>query len=143
MHMPTSSGARTRDAPPSAPRHAVTEALTADQALAIFAELYRGKHRLPSQMRDDGDGVFSVAHYGDISTFDHDDLTRLVLLAHKHCVRAWISASGPKRIRVWMQQRAPSSTDISHGHPTIEQAVAKFQQDDEGRWGPWHKGRVG
>lgn len=118
----------------------MTEALTRDKALAIFSALYRGKHRVPT-MRDDGDGVFSVSHYGEIATFDHDELTRIVLLAHEHCVRMWLSAGGAKRIRIWVQQRAPSSTDISHGHPTIEQAIAKHRDGDEEPWYRWLKGR--
>lgn len=122
----------------------MTEALTRDKAIAFFSRLYHGKHHFPSEMRDDGDGVFSVSHYGEISTFDYDALTRLVLLAHEHCVRAWISASGPKRVRIWIQQRAPSSTDISHGHPTIEQAIEKFRRDDEpNTWGAWLRIRKG
>ncbi len=108
--------------------------LTKETALDFFAELYRGKHHLPSELRDDGNGVFSVSHFGGFSTFDDDGLTRLVLAAHERCARAWITSGGPRRLRIWIQARDGRSADISRTHAQIEEAVAKFREEDDAPW---------
>lgn len=107
------------------------------QARAFFARLYRGAHHVPSGMRNDGGGVWSVNHYGELSTFDYDDLTRLVFIAHELGVRAWVKPGGARGLRIFIQQRTRSSPEIAHGHPTIHSAIAKFEQADDLQWYRW------
>ena len=115
----------------------MTAPMTREQAQTIFAELYRGTHRMHAPMRQDGTGVFSTLHAGELATFDDDMLTRLVLIAHRWAARCWVTSAGPRGIRIWVQARDRASKDISHGHPPIALAIAKFQEDDDGRWWRW------
>lgn len=108
--------------------------LTREAALDFFATLYRGEHHLPSEMRNDGRGVWSVGHFGGVATFDYDELTRLVFLAHDRCVRAWILAAQPRHVRIFITARERGAGDMSTDHPTIDQALAKFRERDDAPW---------
>ena len=105
-----------------------------DDALDFFATLYRGKHHLPSAMRDEGNGCWSVSHYGDLASFDYDDLTRLVLLAHDRCVRVWVRAGQPRHVRIWIAARYRGTGSMTSDHPTIEDAILKFRERDDTGW---------
>ena len=108
--------------------------LTEERALDFFATLYRGKHHIPGKMRDEGNGCWSVAHYGELATFDYDELTRLVLLAHDRCVRTWVRASRPRHIRIWIAARERDTGSMVTDHPRIEDALAKFRERDGMPW---------
>ena len=100
------------------------EPLTEAEATAFFAEFYRGEHHFPAKIKAYGEG-WSMSHFGGMGTFDPDELTRLVLLAHDKCIRVWIEQGGPNRLRVaiWRRNR---EGDMYNRHPTIEQALEQF-----------------
>lgn len=108
--------------------------LTLQEAEDFFAVIYRGKHHIPSKIRDDGNGMFSVSHYGSLATFDFDELTRLVFLAHERAIRAWVRASQPRCVRIAIAKRLREGDDMTNHHPTVETALAKFRTDDDGPW---------
>jgi hypothetical protein len=95
--------------------------LSEEDAKAFFAEFYRGEHHFPGKIKPFGEG-WSMSHFGSMATFDGDELTRLVLLAHSRCVRVELSNGGPNRLRIaiWGRQREGR---MYERHPTIEQAL--------------------
>lgn len=64
-------------------------------------------------------GAVSLSYATDLSTFDFDRLTRLVLAAHKHAVRVEISPSNMQRLRIGFWPRDPRERSISQRHPTL------------------------
>lgn len=106
--------------------------LTHAEATDFFAALYRGAHHIPGRHYGGGENVrahgggWSVSHFGYLSSFDFDKLTRLVLLAHERCIRVEVDSGGPRRVRIaiWRRQREGG---MSERHPTIEQAIATFR----------------
>ncbi|MCK9570813.1 hypothetical protein M0R72_17825 [Candidatus Pacearchaeota archaeon] len=100
--------------------------LSKEEATAFFADWYRGEHHFPSKIQPYGDG-WSMSHIGSVATFDFDDLTRLVLLAHEKCIRAQIEQGGPNRVKIaiWKREREGS---LFERHPTIEQAIEAFRE---------------
>jgi len=100
--------------------------LSEDDAKAFFATFYRGEHHFPGKLKPYGLG-WSMSHFGSLSTFDTDDLTRLVLLAHEKCIRVQIEQGGPNRLRIaiWGRKREGS---MFERHPTIEQALDSFKK---------------
>ncbi len=100
-------------------------ALSEAEAREFFSIFYRGEHHFPSKLTPYGLG-WSMSHFGSLATFDGDDLTRLVLLAHARCIRVQIEQGGPNRLRIaiWKREREGS---IFERHPTIEQAIEAFQ----------------
>lgn len=121
--------------------------LTHEQAVAFFATLYRGEHHIPGakwkgeNVRPCGHG-WSVSHLGDLASYDGDELTRLVLLAHERCVRVEVSQGGPNRLRIaiWGRERTGG---IAERHPTIEHAIEQFRAHDAGRREEWEAARKG
>lgn len=100
------------------------EPLTKEEAIEFFSKLYYGKHHIPGNEPKQSGYGWSVHHdRGGMSTFDYSDLTRLVLMAHKNCIRADVSAirNGIIKITIWKRYR--DAKDISMRHPTIEQAI--------------------
>ena len=74
-----------------------------------------------------GDGVrFKLRHHS-LSTYDFDELTRLVILAHDECVRIEINALAPKIMAISMWQRNKRDGSMFERHPTIDGAIAKIR----------------
>ncbi len=98
-----------------------TTKLSKEEATAFFAEFYRGEHHFPGQLKPFGEG-WSMSHIGGLATFDSDELTRLVFLAHDRCIRASVESGGPNwiRIAIWKRER---DGPMWARHPTIEQAM--------------------
>jgi hypothetical protein len=100
-------------------------------AEAFFAELFRGKHHIPGKLRQETPTCWSVGSVQPMSSFDYDDLTRLVFLAHEYCVRVELLPSGPGRLRIAASKRVrfaeAKSWPLVEAHPTLEEAVEKFR----------------
>lgn len=97
---------------------------TKEQAEEFFSEVFCGKHHIPGDLREFGNGWKINAYGGWLSTFDFDTLTRLVLLAHDRCVRVEMVQGGPGRVGIAIWQRRTREGDIATRHPTMEQALA-------------------
>ena len=71
----------------------------------------------------------SIGYIGDLATWDHDALTRLVFAAHDRCARVEVTSAGPYlRITVHARTREPGDLPIMLGQPTLEQAVADWRR---------------
>ncbi len=101
----------------------------------FFSELYHGVHHIPGKIKAFGQG-WSVNHYGELSTFDFDTMTRLVFMAHDRCMRASVMQSGPNMVKIVVWQREGRIGSFCCRHPTIEEALEiwrekHFKQEDE------------
>lgn len=102
--------------------------LDKEAAIEFFADLYGGEHHIPGYrdgVKPFGEG-WSVNSAGDLSTFDFNTLTRLVLMAHDRCIRASVLPGGPGKIKIaiWQRQRTGS---YSQRHPTLEEALTAWR----------------
>lgn len=79
-----------------------------------------GDHHLPN-VYEWGMGICISVH-GDISTFDWDRLTYLLLIAHRYRIRIEISSSGPRAVRVIAHRRKAEGTQ-SVRHPELTDLV--------------------
>jgi hypothetical protein len=66
-------------------------------------------------------------HWQSLSTYDNDNLTRLVVLAHDHCLRVDISARTVKTIEIMFHQRKPGGS-LMDRMPTMEQHLADIRR---------------
>ena len=71
--------------------------------------------------------VFSI--YGGASTFDYNHLTNLVIACHDFLIRAEISHSGPRMLKILLSSRFARTGCFSERHPTMEQAIANYRKD--------------
>lgn len=105
---------------------------TDDQKTCIraLADWAGGKHHLPD-VKPFGDGV-CINWYGAIHTFDFDQLTRLVLIAHRDKVRMGVTNSGPGMIKI----TAFCRTGPDHLHPSLQDLIAEASELQEGKAKP-------
>jgi len=104
----------------------MTLPMSEGEAIAFFSEFYQGEHHFPSKIKSYGPG-WSISHVGPLATFDFNNLTRLVLLAHEKCIRVQIEQGGPNRLRIAIWKRAREGSTYDR-HPTIEQAIEAFRR---------------
>lgn len=99
--------------------------LSKEDATTFFSILFGGEHHIPGNIKEFGYG-WSVQARNDLSTFDYNVLTRLVVLAQDCCFRAAVLQGGPGcvKIAIWRRQREGS---MSERHPTMEDHVAKIR----------------
>lgn len=108
--------------------------MTYEEALDFFAHLFQGDHHIPSEIRPHGSG-WSINCHDRIATYDSNELTRLVVLAHDYCYRASIMQGGPKRLKIVIFKRQQEFTDVAIFHPTIEQAIALVRHNGDDNYG--------
>jgi hypothetical protein len=101
---------------------------TKAQAEEFFGEVFGGKHHIPGDVKEFGRGWKVNAYGGWLSTFDFNNLTRLVMLAHDRCVRVEIMQGGPGRVGIGIWQRRTRTGDMTERHPTMEQALADWRK---------------
>jgi hypothetical protein len=80
-----------------------------------------GAHNVPP-VKPCGNGI-KVSVSAGLSTFDNDNLTRLVLLAHDRCVRIELAQGGPCRTGIVLHRCHTRKGGVFNGYPTIEQAI--------------------
>lgn len=61
-----------------------------------------------------------------LATWDNDSLTRLVIAAHDACARVCITPASPTYLRIMLHPRARDGSFMT-GHPTMEEAIARFR----------------
>lgn len=62
-------------------------------------------------------------HWRDLSTFDFDELTRLVVLSHDRMIRINIEAIAPHLLRLLFHKRTTRQGDIFRRMPTMENHI--------------------
>ena len=101
--------------------------MTKAEAEEFFGVLFHGKHHIPGDVKPFGRGWKISAHSGRLATYDFDDLTRLVFLAHDRCVRAEIIQGAPGRIGIAIWKRHGRNGSMYERHPTIKCALVNWR----------------
>lgn len=102
--------------------------LTKEEATNFFAQFYGGEHHIPKyKIFEFGDGWMVKHDRGDLATYDYNDLTRLVLMAHDKCIRVSIMPLNMNtvKIAIWKREREGG---MSRRHATIEQAIETYRK---------------
>lgn len=114
------------------PKAKKSKPLTETVTFAFFGELLGGEHRIPKSLENFGAGQ-CIAYSGDMATFDTDFLTRLVLLAHKYCIRVEIQPLNASFVRIAIWQRVARGNQFER-HPTITKAIQDFDKRHKHYW---------
>jgi len=94
-----------------------------EYCICMLSEWAGGRHHLP-KVYAWGVGV-CINHHGDLSTFDYNRLTRLVLLAHRDAVRIEIASSGPRRVKIIAHRRKHGEgLSMFERHPCLADLAA-------------------
>jgi len=70
-----------------------------------------------------------ISWYRGISTYDSDELTRMVLLCHELSIRGTVKPSNPRYLRLGFSRRIRNG-GLCDGHPTIQRVLMGFNS----RW---------
>lgn len=96
----------------------------------LLGDLFYGFHHVNTQaVKEHGAGI-AYSHYGELSTFDFDHLTRLVMMAHDRSIRASIGPSGPGQIKIILHKRHSRNGRMFERHPTWEEITEKRKAKD-------------
>lgn len=74
--------------------------------------------------------AFASTTTADLSTYDWNRLTRLVLLAHRDFVRVELASSGPRMIKICAHRRAPKTDKDTQcqRHPSLDDLIQEIQK---------------
>lgn len=104
------------------------------RAVGVLAKAFRmGIYNVPVdwkkvEWRLGGAGVrFTMSSPRELSTWDFDTLSRLVIAAHEECIRISIEGAPGSKLKILMFPRLGREGRMSERHPTIEQAVADYR----------------
>lgn len=95
-----------------------------ERAEAMLARVFRGIHHVNS-LKHESPTCCTCIHLGEISTFDFDELTRLVFGAHDFCLRVEIKQGGPNRLKIRVTDRTREGL-VYDRHPTLQEAREKW-----------------
>ena len=93
----------------------------------FLARWAHGTHHFNGNVNQCGKGVTLTRSETDMSTFDGDKLTWLVLLAHKYHVRVEIEAAAPRYIRIHCHQRRQDGDRIWERHPGLDGLIERAE----------------
>ncbi len=89
------------------------------QAIAWdMLDSWMGTHQF-QRIRECGDGI-EFCLYGDLSTWDWNQLTNVVLYAHAYRVRVELKGAAPGYLRVFLHARE-STGSTTEGHPGLRE----------------------
>lgn len=107
-----------------------------ERVAALLSAWVDGLHHVPDSQLRKADWAnehwIQLAWYGPLSTFDGDELTRLVVLAHDRCVRVELRPCNGRYVYLGFSPRAGREGSIFERHPTIEDALARVRGGDDG-----------
>ena len=108
-----------------------------DRANDCLSGIFQGLHhvgKIRKEREGQADEAWSVQVVQDVSTFDFDLMTRIVFLAHWHCLRASLSNGGPRALKLtlWNRQRTGIMWER---HPGLSEAIldASYLKQQEDR----------
>lgn len=92
----------------------------------LLAYVFGGHHHL-TEVKEWGTGV-AINHSGDLSTFDFNLMTLLVIEAHARAVRIGITSSGPRMVRIIAHRRRHGDGRFSERHPGLDDLIRMAEQ---------------
>jgi hypothetical protein len=96
-----------------------------NEAKQFYADFFLGEHHIPSKIQNWGDGYY-VVYRGSLSTYDFNQLTRLVFMAHERGIRVEVAPHGGfGHLKLILHKRDPTSTSMMLGHPTLDEALKR------------------
>ena len=97
----------------------------------VFFGIYHLDHKALRRVDwgNDHHICFSLGWH-QLSTFDTDELTRLVVLCHDRMIRCSIEARTHKHLGLIFHQRQNRNGDFYERHPTIEHAIEKIRREE-------------
>lgn len=102
------------------------------ECMQFLGDLFYGFHHMDvERVRECGTGIAYNTSHGCFATFDFSDLTRMVLMAHKRCIRAEIAPSGPCKLQIVLHKRNGTEGRMNERHPDLDGLIEMCVQLQE------------
>ena len=98
------------------------------ECACLMADIVEGFHHVPSKIKPWGTGIETSIH-GSWATFDFNQLTVAVVLAHDRMIRVEVSSSSPRLFKIMFHKRESRKGSISRRHPTLEDAMLSIRSN--------------
>lgn len=96
----------------------------------FLADIHNGFHHMFGKVHNWGTGIkLNSTCSNHLATFDYNNLTRLVVLAHDKMIRVEIVPSGPNMIGIVCHKRKSREGRMYERHPTIEDAIKTIRKN--------------
>jgi hypothetical protein len=99
----------------------------------VLGQVYGGIYHIQSEVSHpraewEHPNRIEICTYGDLSTYDFDILTKLVVLCHDNAIRLTVAPASNKFLRLIFFKRVRVSEHWSERHPTLEDAAAGIRE---------------
>ena len=94
---------------------------------AMLCELMNGDHHVTEKVSVCSPSGIQINTIHSFATWDGSWLTNLVILAHKHLVRAEFGPGGPGRIKLMLHKRR-SSGQYCERHPSCADLITTIER---------------
>lgn len=95
-----------------------------ERALGVLAFAYSGLHHVVylnrARWRDGDYPSLQISVPDQLSTYDGNTLTRLVVAAHDLAIRIEIMAGGPRRVKLFISPRQREHLSVWGRHPALD-----------------------
>ena len=91
---------------------------------AVIDMVFGGRHHV--DVKEESERHLRLNASGTFATFDFDELTRMVLAAHKYAIRVQVQQGGPGMMRVYLHPRLRKGA-MNARHPDLFQLIEKCQ----------------
>lgn len=109
----------------------VTVSPFGEQVALLLNHWVKGLYHLhdPFHKRTDWsqDNYIEIVEYGELSSFDNDKLTRLVLLAHKYRIRVSVIGLANRYTLISFSPRTDKKDSIYHHHPDVAEMMERYE----------------
>jgi len=104
------------------------EWMTDDQfeCFKMLCDIMGGGNHLSGSVKAHSRGIELNTRNFYGATFDYDQLTKAVILAHDRCIRFEIAPSGPGMVKLILFKRQREGR-MYERHPTLEEAIEKHR----------------
>lgn len=99
-----------------------------EEATAFFAKFYFGEHHIPQPIKRYGLGWYVVNFGSSVASFDFDEMTRLVFLAHDHCIRVEVGAMSGGKLRIAIHKREGRDGHMARRHPDLQHVIEQWRK---------------
>lgn len=99
------------------------------ECAGFLRDLFRGFHHVIGTVKPaTARGIQFLAHHPHMATFDYNNLTRAVIMAHDRCIRFEVAAGTPGKLRLLLHKRSGRQGQMHERHPTMTQALYAFYE---------------
>lgn len=95
----------------------------------MLLEFVDGEHHI-GKLSHFGSGL-RMTTWGGLATFDSDQLTWLVILAHKHLCRIAIDSAGPRQLAIHVWARKAQGR-LAARHPSLSALIERCERHQGG-----------